>query len=202
MKSFGTWLAGLYLALALIAGTAVAQETNALDTQREKVSYAIGMDIGRSFAPVAEYIDPASLQAALEGAIKGDKPALSEADAQATDAALRANLAAKAGQTPPGQPPGSQPPAVNKQNVGTLIGAYMIGPKLAPLKDELDLPLVMQAVRTVFAKGNTLLSEDQARQVVQAYASERQAGQAQRNRDEGAAFLSKNKAAKGVSTLR
>ncbi len=200
MKSFGTWVAGVYLASALIGGNALAQEKKTLDNQREKVSYAIGMDIGSSFVPVAEYIDPASLQTALQGAIKGEKPTLSETDAQATDAALRANMAAKAGQTPPGQPPGTQPPEVNKQNVGALIGSYMIGPKLAPLKDEVELPVVMQAVRTVFAKGNTLLTEDEARQVVQSYASERQAGLSQRNRDEGAAFLSKNKSAKGVVT--
>lgn len=200
MKSFGTWVAGVCLASALIGGNAVAQEKKTLDNQREKVSYAIGMDIGRSFVPVADYIDPASLQTALQGAIKGDKPTLSEADAQATDTALRANLAAKAGQTPPGQPPGAQPPAVNKQNVGALIGGYMIGPKLAPLKNEVELPLVLQAVRTVFAKGTTLLTEDEARQVVQSYASERQAGLSQRNRDEGAAFLSKNKTVKGVVT--
>lgn len=200
MKSFGTWVAGVYLASALIGGNALAQEKKTLDNQREKVSYAIGMDIGSSFVPVAEYIDPASLQTALQGAIKGEKPTLSETDAQATDAALRANMAAKAGQTPPGQPPGTQPPEVNKQNVGALIGGYMIGPKLAPLKDEVELPVVMQAVRTVFAKGNALLTEDEARQVVQSYASERQAGLSQRNRDEGAAFLSKNKSAKGVVT--
>jgi len=200
MKSFGTWVAGVCLASALIGGNAVAQEKKTLDNQREKVSYAIGMDIGRSFVPVADYIDPTSLQTALQGAIKGEKPTLSEADAQATDTALRANLAAKAGQTPPGQPPGAQPPAVNKQNVGALIGGYMIGPKLAPLKNEVELPLVLQAVRTVFAKGTTLLTEDEARQVVQSYASERQAGLSQRNRDEGAAFLSKNKTVKGVVT--
>ncbi|WDS37099.1 FKBP-type peptidyl-prolyl cis-trans isomerase [Pseudoxanthomonas sp.] len=200
MKSFGTWVAGVCLASALIGGNAVAQEKKTLDNQRDKVSYAIGMDIGRSFVPVADYIDPASLQTALQGALKGDKPALSEADAQATDTALRANLAAKAGQTPPGQPPGTQPPEVNKQHVGSLIGGYMIGPKLAPLKDEVELPVLMQAVRTVFAKGTTLLTEAEAQQVVQSYASERQAGLSQRNRDEGAAFLSKNKTVKGVVT--
>lgn len=200
MKSIGTWVAGLGLASALIAGSAMAQDKTTLETPRDKVSYAIGMDIGRSFAPIAEYIDPASLQQALQGAMKGDKPTLSEADAQATDTALRANMAAKAGQTPPGQPPGAQPPAVNKQHVGQLIGSYMVGPKLASLKDEVELPVLMQAVRTVLAKGNTLLTEDQAKQTVQAYASERQAGLSQRNRDEGAAFLSKNKDVKGVVT--
>lgn len=200
MKSFGTWVAGMCLVSALIGGNAVAQEKKTLDNQREKVSYAIGMDIGRSFVPVSDYIDPASLQAALQGAMKGEKPTLSEADAQATDTALRANLAAKAGQTPPGQPPGTPLPAVNKQHVGALIGGYMVGPKLVPLKDEVELPVLMQALRTVFAKGATLLSEDESRQVMQSYASERQAGQSQRNRDEGAAFLSKNKTAKGVVT--
>lgn len=200
MKSIGTWVAGLGLASALIAGNAMAQDKTTLETPRDKVSYAIGMDIGRSFAPIAEYIDPASLQQALQGAMKGDKPTLSEADAQATDTALRANMAAKAGQTPPGQPPGAQPPAVNKQHVGQLIGSYMVGPKLASLKDEVELPVLMQAVRTVLTKGNTLLTEDQAKQTVQAYASERQAGLSQRNRDEGAAFLSKNKDVKGVVT--
>lgn len=66
MKSIGTWVAGLGLASALIAGTAMAQDKTTLETQRDKVSYAIGMDIGRSFAPIADYIDPASLQQALQ----------------------------------------------------------------------------------------------------------------------------------------
>lgn len=200
MKSFGMWVVAASLAASLIGGNALAQDKTTLDSQRDKVSYAIGMDIGRSFAPVADYIDPAAMQRGLQSALDGKEPPISQEEAQATDTALRANLAAKNGQTPPGQPPGTQPPAVNKQNVGLMVGSMMIGPKLAPLKNEVELPVLMQAVRTVLAQGKTLLTEDEARSTVQAYASERQAGLAQRNRDEGAAFLSKNKTAKGVVT--
>ena len=53
MKSFGMWVVAASLAASLIGGNALAQDKTTLDSQRDKVSYAIGMDIGRSFAPVA-----------------------------------------------------------------------------------------------------------------------------------------------------
>ena len=48
--------------LAMMAGNVVAQTVEksgktALGTEKEKVSYAIGMDVGKSFEPVAEFID-------------------------------------------------------------------------------------------------------------------------------------------------
>lgn len=200
MKSFGSWLAGACLAAALVSGSAMAQDTTPLATDKDKVSYAIGMDLARSLAPVADYVDNASLHKALEAAVAGQKPTLSEDDARATDQALRLAVAIKSGQAPQGMPPGMQPPAIDKVKAGQLIGGYMMGPQLAGLKGEITLPVLMQGLDAALGKGPTLLSDDQARATLQAFASQRQATSAQRNREDAAAFLLKNKTQKGVVT--
>ena len=67
------------------------------------------------------------------------------------------NMAAKQGAPVPGMPPGSAPPTVARDKVGTMLGDRAVGPSLAPLKDELELPVLMQAIRTSFAKDPLLL---------------------------------------------
>lgn len=68
---------------------------------RDNVSYAIGMDVARSFEPIAQDIDVSALQRAIENAFKGGKPLLSDEQTQATDTALRTALAARNGQQVP-----------------------------------------------------------------------------------------------------
>ncbi|MFT4197169.1 MAG: FKBP-type peptidyl-prolyl cis-trans isomerase [Pseudoxanthomonas sp.] len=200
MKSFGSWLAGACLAAGLVTGSAAAQDKTALNTDKDKVSYAIGMDLARSLAPVADYVDVAALQTAIQGALAGAKPELSEDEARATDQALRTAVAINSGQVPKGMPPGMQAPAVDKVKAGKLIGGYMMGPQLASVKDDIELPVLIQALRTSLAKGQPLLSEQEAMATLQAFAARRQASAAQRNREAAAAFLSKNKNEKGVVT--
>lgn len=193
-------------ALAMTGGNVLAQETTGnatkteLVTERDKVSYAIGLDVARSFAPVADHIDLVAFQRAVQNAFDGGKPLQSEAEAKATDEALRKAIAASQGAPVPGQPPGTQPPAVAKDKVGLMLGDRAVGPSLAPLKNEIDLNVLMQALRTTFAKGKPLLSEQEAMATMQAYMAKKQAGVAEKNRAEGAAFLSKNKTEKGVIT--
>jgi len=190
--------------LAMMGSNVSAQTTQgdktALVSEKEKISYAIGMDVGRSFQPVAEYIDLGAFERAVKNAFAGAQPLQSEEEAKATDQALRLNMAVKQGAPVPGMPPGSAPPAVAKDKVGMMLGDRAVGPSLAPLKDELDLPVLMQAIRTSFAKAPLLLTEQDATATLQAYMTKKQSMAGQKNREEGAAFLSKNKAVPGVIT--
>ena len=191
--------------LAMTGGNFVAQtlekaDKTVLTTEKEKVSYAIGMDVGKSFEPVAEFVDLAVFERAVKNAFDGGKPLQSEEEAKATDQALRMSIAAKQGAAMPGMPPGSQPPAVAKDKVGMMLGDRAVGPSLAPLKDEIDLAVFMQALRTSFAKGQLLLSEQDAMATMQAYMTRKQGSIGGKNRAEGAAFLSENKSEKGVIT--
>ena len=70
-----------------------------------------------------------------------------------------------------------------------------------PFKDEIDPAVLAQAVRAVAGKtGTPLLTVEQAQTEMKAYMTKRQAGLAQRNREEGAKFLAGNKTKPGVIT--
>jgi FKBP-type peptidyl-prolyl cis-trans isomerase FkpA len=104
----------------------------------------------------------------------------------------------------PGQAPGAKAPAVAKDKVGYLVGTD-VGRSLAPIKDEIDLPVLLQAMRTQMAAGKLLLTEDEMNGIresfskrMQAREESRLAGIAQKNAEDGAAFLAKNKGQKGV----
>ena len=55
--------ASLLLGAITITGAVVAQDKTSLTTEKDKVSYAIGLDVARSFAPVAQDIDVAASEA-------------------------------------------------------------------------------------------------------------------------------------------
>jgi len=193
--------------LAMMGGNVLAQEKTALVSERDRVSYAVGMDVGKSFAPVANYIDLTAFEKALKNAFAGGQPLQSEEVAKATDASLRMTLAAAQGAPVPGTPPGSQPPAVAKDQVGLMLGDRAVGPALIPLKADLDLAVVLQAMRDSFAQSQPLLSQQEAEQTMQAFMAGKQAEMTRKqasvgadNRAEGAAFLTKNKSEKGVVT--
>ncbi len=194
-------LASLVMGASMMAGTAVAQDKTTLATEKEKVSYAIGLDVARSFQPIAQDIDFAAMKKALDNALAGGQPLQSEEQAQATHNALQVAVAARSGQRVPGMPPGSEPPAPTKEQVGLLVGDRMVGPSLLPLKDEIDAAVLMQAVRTSLGKtGTPLMTEQEAASTLQGFMSSKQQAVAGKNRADGAAFLSKNKGQKGVLT--
>ncbi|HYG05806.1 MAG TPA: FKBP-type peptidyl-prolyl cis-trans isomerase [Stenotrophomonas sp.] len=182
------------------AATAAAKEKSVLTSEKEKVSYAIGMDIARSFEPIADYVDTAAMQRAIENAFKGGQPLLGDEQSQATDASLRTALAVRNGQQVPGLAPGSAPPAVNKQNVGLMLGDRMVGPSLVRIKEDIELPVLIQGLQAALSKGNTLLSAQEAQATLQAFGSAKQAAVSGKNREQGNAFLAKNKNEKGVVT--
>ncbi|MBL8298844.1 MAG: FKBP-type peptidyl-prolyl cis-trans isomerase [Rhodanobacteraceae bacterium] len=60
------------------AGAAFAQE---LKTDKDKVSYMVGMDVGKGLSSIKDEIDMAVVIQALQATVKGDKTALSQEDA-------------------------------------------------------------------------------------------------------------------------
>jgi FKBP-type peptidyl-prolyl cis-trans isomerase FkpA len=197
------------LAATLLMGSAVAQEKTSLATDRDKVSYAVGLDVAHAIGPVAQDMDVAAFEQGIRNAFAGGKPAMGKEEAVAIDHALRARVAARTGKVAagatPGVAPSATPPAVDKVKAGQLIGGLMIGPSLASIKDEIELPVLLQAVRTSLAGGTALLSDTDAKSTLTVFSKHMQdtmqakaALAGGRNKTEGDAFLARNKAVKGV----
>jgi FKBP-type peptidyl-prolyl cis-trans isomerase FkpA len=82
MTSFVRGLAALLCAAAMAATPALqAQDRTSLDTERDRTSYMIGMDVGRSLVAVGPDLDLAAFERAVRHAFGGGEPLLSEADA-------------------------------------------------------------------------------------------------------------------------
>lgn len=211
MKCFPRGLAASLLCATLLGATAftpmpvqAAAASAPLASQRDRVSYAIGMDVAHSLQPIAPEIDVAALESALRNAFAGNKPTLSEQDAQAVDQVLRGRVAARNGVQ---VPPEAANAPVDKAKVGQMVGGYLVGPSLLPIKDQIDLPRLMQGVRDVLSGGKPLLDDAQLKAELTAF-GERMRARMQaaaaaagaKNKTEGEAFLAKNKAQKGVFT--
>ncbi len=66
------------LGLAMLAGSAFADDSFALKTQKDKVSYIIGTDIGNNFKKQGIDIEPDVLMKGIRDALGGSKSLLSE----------------------------------------------------------------------------------------------------------------------------
>ena len=85
----------MILIAGFLAGSAVAQEAPALKSQKEKVSYALGMDLGNQFRRQSTDVDPALLCQGLKDALAGGKTLLTEEEARAAIGVLQNELAKK-----------------------------------------------------------------------------------------------------------
>lgn len=200
MKPFMHGAAVLLTTAAALLGTASAQDKTTLTSEREQASYMVGHDIAQSIAPVAPDLDVDAFQRAVANAFDGAPPLLADDEAKAVGSALMLRIASRTGQAPAG----TAVPAVAKDKVGFLIGAD-VGRSLVPIKDELELPVLLQALRTALAKKPLLLSEAELGRVRQAFSQRVQAGMEARmqatagdNLADGSRFLAANKSVKGV----
>jgi FKBP-type peptidyl-prolyl cis-trans isomerase FkpA len=82
-----------------------------------------------------------------------------------------------------------------------------IGNSIKPVKNEVDLDMMMEAMKTVMKDGKPLLTEEQAKQIGQAFGERMMAKQQaereasiKKNLDEGQKFLAANKTKPGVQT--
>src|SRR5690554_5305179 len=206
MKSMLRGLVALSFAAALSLAPAAAQENAVLSTEREKNSYMIGMDVGNSIQAVGPDIDRQAFLRAVDHALEGGEPLVSEDDAAAIAPALMQRVAVRNGQQIPGMPPGSEPPPVDAGKVGLLVGAD-VGRSLAPVKGELDLDVFARGVFTVFDGTTPLLDEAELVAVrealgkrIQERARAESEAAAKANATAGAGFLAGNRGTKGVVT--
>jgi len=205
MKAFVRGAAVLITTAALFSGVASAQDKTVLANDREKISYAIGLDVASSLKPVGPDLDTAAFERAVKNVFDGGKPLITQEEARTVDQALRARIASRDGKPVPGAAPGAPPPPVAKDKVGLLIGTFMVGPSLQQIKSEIELPLLVQALRTSLAGGKPLLAEAEARTVLTGFSERLQAkmkaeaaAAGEANLKKGKDFLETNKKVKGV----
>ncbi len=90
VRTLLTWIIGV--ALGLLAGLSAAQEQPALKTDKEKLSYALGMNVGRQLAKLDVSVDPTVFARGLSDGLHGGTTLLTEQEAQAAVAAMQADL--------------------------------------------------------------------------------------------------------------
>ena len=188
------------------AAPAAAKEKSSLN-DKQKIGYAIGADVARSLEQIKAHIDLAAMKEAVQAVFDGKQPKITQTEAQQVDQDLRKVMAVAAGQQVPGMAPGSAPPKVDSHKVGLMLGSYMVGPSLEQLKGDVDLDALFESVKIAFDGGQPKLSEAEGAAVMQAFMAGKQAEMqaksaqlGQTNRQEGNAFLAKNKAVPGVVT--
>ncbi len=92
MKPFKNVMVGAALALACNLGAA---EPKALSTQKEKASYGVGMNVGKSFKSDLIDLDIDSFVRGFKDALAGTKSAVTEEDLEKAIAAMREDVARK-----------------------------------------------------------------------------------------------------------
>lgn len=181
------------------AATATATKAD-LRTDRDRISYMVGMEVGKSVVDIGQDVDFAALENAIRNTMDGGKPLLTQEEARAVSMSLGERVQARKSNTPvPAFPPGVTP-----VKVAQLVGLD-VGRSMAPAREEFDLPLAMQGLRAVALKQAPLLDEAQAKQAHEQMVAKmrvRNAAEAARNKREGDAFLARNRTAPGVMTTR
>ena len=83
------------LGIALLASPANSEENLVLKSQKDKISYIIGMDIGRNLQKGSIDFDPDILAKGIKDALSGGKPLLAEQEIRETTAVFQKELMAK-----------------------------------------------------------------------------------------------------------
>ncbi|PNS07898.1 FKBP-type peptidyl-prolyl cis-trans isomerase N-terminal domain-containing protein [Solilutibacter silvestris] len=184
------------------AATQQVQAPRKMDihNERDRTSYMVGMEVGKSLADIGQDIDFPELEHAIRNALDGGKPLITQDEARMVSMSLGQRVQARqSGAAVPAFPPGVTP-----ETVARLVGIE-IGRSLAPARAEFDLPIAMQGIRAVALHQTPLLDEAQAKQAHDTLAARMRnkgAEEAVRNKREGDAFLARNRTASGVMTTR
>ena len=83
------------LVMMLLPALAYAQEAPALKTDKDKLSYALGMDLGNQLKARAVDVDPDVFIRGLKASMTGEKTLLTDAEAKAVIGELQKSMAAK-----------------------------------------------------------------------------------------------------------
>ena len=86
---------GLVLCVALVATPVVAAEREELKTQKDKVGYVIGLDMGNSLKKNMVDVDIDILVRGIKDALSGAKPLMTEQEMKETVTALQKDLQVK-----------------------------------------------------------------------------------------------------------
>jgi len=194
--------ASLAVLAGMLAVPALAQSKLSLHTEREMVSYMIGMDVADSLHEFKGDVDMVAFERGLRNALDGEPPLINDEEASAILPILSQRAAVRSGQQVPGLPPGSTPPDVDATQVGLLVSAQ-VGQQLRQLAEDVELPILLQAVNTVMAGQPALLDKEQRAQVAELYNQRLQAraqAAAKANLEAGREFLEQNKRQPGVFT--
>ena len=96
--------------------------------------------------------------------------------------------------------------ATEKEQASYMIG-MMMGKQLEPMKDEVDVDTIVKAIKSTLAGEKLLLTEEQAKEVSDAFGQKMQAKQiakmmadAKKNLEDGQKFLAENAKKPGVKT--
>jgi FKBP-type peptidyl-prolyl cis-trans isomerase len=80
------------LGMGLLAAVVVAEEAPTLKGSKDKLSYALGMDLGNQLRKISVKVDPALFGQGLKDALSGSKTLLTEEEVRATISELQAEL--------------------------------------------------------------------------------------------------------------
>jgi len=83
------------LGIGLLTGIAAAQDAPALKDQKEKLSYALGMDLGNQFKKQAVEVDADIFVKGLKDSLSGNKTLLTEQEGRAAITALQNEIRTK-----------------------------------------------------------------------------------------------------------
>ena len=84
-----------FLVFLLIPGFVFAEENSTLKTEKDRISYSIGLDIGNNFKKQSLDIDPDILSKGINDALSGSKPLMTEQETMETMTTLRKKVMAK-----------------------------------------------------------------------------------------------------------
>ena len=88
-------LIAVALSIVLAAGCVNAGDNTALKSEKDKVSYSIGLNIGNNFKNQSVDINPDILAKGIKDALSGSKPLMTETEIQETMAAFQKEMNAK-----------------------------------------------------------------------------------------------------------
>lgn len=188
-------LAALLIA-TLAAGLVHAQEAG-LQSERDKISYMVGMDVSKSVAPALPDMDMAAFERAIANGLAGGRPLLDDAAAKQIGQSLMTSIDARRN--------GKPLPVVDRQKVGLLVGGD-IGRSLSDISSEIELPVLLRGLKDASSPGGkTLLTTAEADALRAGFSARLSAAKAaqrialaQASLKEEEAFLAKNKTVKGV----
>lgn len=183
-------LAGGLLSTSVLATP--ASPPPALNTDKDKISYALGLSVAHSFQPIAAFIEPESVKQAVQAVLSHGQPLMTLDQAKATDAALRAYLAKKTGQ--------ADAPSVSKRDVSLMLGTYVIGPSLERFGNSVDLDRMIQALTARLSNRPVLMNDQQVADTMRTFITAQRENAARSNHQEEERFFAQNKSQKGVQT--